>query len=166
MFSIFQIKNTFRLKKTFLLLILFSYCQSYAQQRFADSVYAKDPLWIGMIDNPNTNYYEALKAFDLYFKVNKMPEEPEELAQESIKNGTYDQIPVSRNLTPKELAEKEAEQELALQIKRFKHWKRDVLPFVQEGGYILNGEERIKLWEEVSGRSRHGGVYHPQQTNQ
>jgi hypothetical protein len=43
-----------------------------------------------------------------------------------------------------------------LQVKRFKRWKREVLPFVQEDGRILTADEQIKVWEEVSGKSRNG----------
>jgi hypothetical protein len=85
-----------------------------------------------------------------------MPEEPEELAHVKTKKGTQREVPPSRNLTKEELAQKEAEQELALQVKRFKRWKREVLPFVQEDGRILTADEQIKVWEEVSGKSRNG----------
>lgn len=144
------------MKRIFMLLALLFCIQALAQEKSTEKDYAKNPLWIAMIDNPNTNYFEALKAYEIYFKANKMPEEPEELAHEKTKKGTQREVPPSRNLTKEELAQKEAEQELALQVKRFKRWKREVLPFVQEDGRILSADEQIKVWEEVSGKSRNG----------
>lgn len=144
------------MKRILMLFALFFCFQAVAQEKPIEKDYAKNPLWIAMIDNPNANYFEALKAYEIYFKANKMPEEPEELAHEKTKKGTQREVPLSQNLTKEELAKKEAEQELALQVKRFKRWKREVLPFVQEDGRILSADEQIKVWEEVSGKSRNG----------
>src|SRR5690348_1144632 len=31
------------------------------------------PAWIAMMDDPNVNYYEAVKQFDLYWKTREKP---------------------------------------------------------------------------------------------
>ena len=43
----------------------------------------------------------------------------------------------------KELVEKE---KMAYHIKRFKNWKKEVRPYVQENGHILTQEERTAIW--------------------
>ena len=49
------------------------------------------------------------------------------------------------NLTQTERAEFDI---LQYHYKRFKQWKKDVLPFVQEDGRILSNEERMAIWEQ------------------
>ena len=41
------------------------------------------------------------------------------------------------------LVEKE---KMAYHIKRFKNWKKEVRPYVQENGHILTQEERTAIW--------------------
>jgi hypothetical protein len=138
-------------KLLFFLFVLISTHLS-AQEKGRDSLYAKSPLWIAMMEDTATNYNDAIKAFDIYFKYHTMPEEPEEVAHERLKEGKEKEILPIKNLTKEELAEKEQEYELALQIKRFKRWKKDVFPYVQEDGRILSPEEQIRLWEQNTGR--------------
>ena len=37
---------------------------------------------------------------------------------------------------------------LSYQAKRFRNWKKEMMPFVQEDGRILSNEERILIWEK------------------
>ena len=53
-------------------LVLFFGIQLSSAQNNLNSNYSKNPEWIQMMDNPNVNYYEAVKAYNEYWKNPKM----------------------------------------------------------------------------------------------
>ena len=127
---------------------------SYAQQRTID--YTKEPVWIKMMDDPKTNYYEAVKAFEEYWKHHEMPVDEEELMGEE--NKSMKEIEKEKERERKKEKEKSwseddlkkqgEKEEMKYQVKRFKQWVREVKPFVQEDGRILSEEERMKSWKK------------------
>ncbi len=113
-----------------------------------DRDYANYPHWIAMIDQPETNYYEALKAYNLYWQNKIKPlDEEEELFQEMNQKEKDQYEVLKRQLAEMTPAQRQEFDRLKYQVKRFKQWRRSVMPYVQEDGRILSYEERMKIWE-------------------
>jgi len=112
------------------------------------------PVWVQMMNDENTNYYEAVKAFEDYFKIHAMPGEEveEELMGASDKakeNYEREMKEENKEITTaqqrKELVERE---QLSYQVKRFRNWMQEMKAFVQEDGHILSSEERVRIWQQ------------------
>lgn len=112
------------------------------------------PAWVQMMNDENTNYYEAVKAFEDYFKTHTMPGEEveEELmggADEAKENYEREMKEENKEITTaqqrKELVERE---QLSYQVKRFRNWMQEMKAFVQEDGHILSSEERVRIWQQ------------------
>lgn len=99
--------------------------------------YSKQPHWIKMMDDPNVNYFEAVKAFETYWKGRTKPVEEKEV----FSNYNQQKIVAIRK------TEREAK-EYAFEYKKFLYWQRQVLPYVQPNGRILSTEERLQLFEQ------------------
>jgi hypothetical protein len=151
----------------FAIVIFFSFSKVNVQAQSAD--YKNSPEWIKMIDDPNANYFEAIKAYETYWKYHEKPkneeEEMEEMAQmnysekmteeekekiekahrEKEEEMKHDQNKTLTEAEMKALAEK---QEMTYQCKRFENWIHEVKPFVQEDGRILSQEERMKIYNQ------------------
>jgi hypothetical protein len=114
------------------------------------------PVWVKMMDDPNVNYYSALKAYDEYWKDHKKPAGEEEEMME----GNKDRKEIEREkekerkknndnkLSPEELKAMNDNEDLNYQVKRFEQWRREVKPYVQEDGRILTQEERMEIWKK------------------
>ena len=108
--------------------------------------YSKNPVWIQMMDDPNTNYFEAKKPFEQYWSNRPMPEiegEGNHEAQENKKRSLFEQVFSSQE------KEEQESHEYALEYKRFIRWKMEVEPFVQPDGRILSLEEQRLIWEKA-----------------
>ena len=118
--------------------------------------YKNNPVWIKMMDDPYVNYYEAIKAFEMYWQGREKPADEEEEMAEGKDNFKEMEREIKKEkkkdskivLTDEELKKKNDEQEMRYQLKRFKQWKREVKPFVQEDGHILSDEERMEIWKK------------------
>ena len=119
-----------------------------AQTTHTQKEYERKPLWIDMIKDPAVNYFEAKKAFDLFWKNKPLPTEEDEIIGE--KNGTGEK----RNSFLKELfkskkeRKEEESQKYAFDYKKFKQWERLAFPYIQADGKILSQDEKLKLWQE------------------
>lgn len=113
---------------------------SFAQQK-------ELPSWVAMIDNPTTNYFEAQKVFNDYWKGKIKPIEEMDIKDMEALTPEEKQIRKNyfQNLSQQERAEFDI---LQYHYKRFKQWKKEILQFVQEDGRILTMEERISIWEK------------------
>ena len=120
--------------------------QSQSQPDARD--YKTQPLWISMIDNPSTNYYEAVKAYSIYWAHHTKPVNREELMREGAKKVQEYEQKHQSELADQAVKALVEEQEMTYQCKRFEQWKRDVLPFVQNDGRILNEEERLRMYQQ------------------
>ncbi len=107
----------------------------------------RNPNWISMMQDPQVNYYDAVKAFDAYWEGKIEPEEEDELINEgkitsteadSLRNVRASWTQVQRN----------EYENMKYQFKRFKDWKRTVFPFVQSDGRILNEQERLEIFQK------------------
>lgn len=87
--------------------------------------YSKVPYWIEMIKNPNVNYYDAVTAYDEFWKGRKNPlEETALLTKDTGRLSRTDKK--ERILYLKYVAE----------CKKFESWKISVKPLVQPDGRI------------------------------
>lgn len=103
-----------------------------------------------MMKDPKANYYEAVKAFNLYWKNKEKPiEEMEILNEDMSKHEKREHKRFEKKLSKMTPTQRQAFDELAYQFKRFKDWQRENAPYVQEDGSILSQEERNKIWEQI-----------------
>ncbi len=109
--------------------------------------YKNQPVWISMMDDPNVNYYEAIKAFEMYWQGKIEPEEESELINEGhITTAQADSLRRARAEWTQ--AQRNEYEQIKYQFKRFKDWKRTVSPFVQNDGRILSEQERLEIWQK------------------
>lgn len=107
------------------------------------------PTWVKMMEDPKTNYYEAVKNFDSFWKGKEMPMEEAELLNEDIsKEDKREHHRAEKNLSKMSAADRQQYDYLAYQFKRFNNWRHEVKPFVQDDGHILSQEERNKIFEQ------------------
>lgn len=130
-----------------LLLFLFQSAQAQEKKENPRTDDKTNPNWISMMQDPQVNYYEAVKAFDAYWEGKIEPEEEDELITEgkitsaeadSLRNARASWTQVQRN----------EYENIKYQFKRFKDWKRTVFPFVQSDGRILSEQERLEIFQK------------------
>ena len=109
------------------------------------------PDWVAMIDNPSTNYHEAIKAFDAYWLGKIKPHEEMDLDEELTLQERGERESYFKGLS---VAERSRFDLLQYHYKRFKQWKKEVKPYVQEDGRILSQQERIDIWNQQQTESK------------
>ena len=140
-------------------ILLFNASNIHAQA-LKSSDYQNNPAWVQMMSDPNVNYFEALKAYDDYWRGKEQPEEEEEqMEMMASRNHTGKMTDAERKKQDEEIREHERElkreskktltkddllklewkREMAYQCKRFKDWKTTVKPFVQNDGRPAGG---------------------------
>jgi hypothetical protein len=106
-----------------------------------------NPNWITMMQDPQVNYYDAVKAFDDYWEGKIEPEEEEELITEGkITTAEAESLRVVRASWTQ--VQRNEYEYIKYQFKRFKDWKRTVFPFVQSDGRILSEQERLEIFQK------------------
>lgn len=106
--------------------------------------YHKKPYWIDMIKDPNVNYFEALKAYEEFWKGREKP-----VDEDAVTGQQKQAVEKGKKEGAKEVArQKKLYKQYGLECKKFEHWKMSVKPYVQPDGHILSKEEQMKLWEE------------------
>jgi hypothetical protein len=129
--------------KILVLFLLLCTCLFVKAQPATSNTNTDEAVWIKMIDDPNVNYYVAVKAYEDYWKTHEKPADPEDrLGDNNLaeKNETSN--------TPVTKEEKIYEARMIYQMKRFEAWMREEKPFVQEDGRILSQDERIAIWKK------------------
>ena len=119
---------------------LFSTLLFFSVNLFAnnkDKTYQKFPYWIQMMEDPKCNYFEAIKAFDLFWENRKRPLEEKEVLGKIAEESITDDKALSRRL--KKLPAES--RNLTFQYKKFVHWAEMIKPYVQEDGSILTEQE-------------------------
>jgi hypothetical protein len=100
--------------------------------------YHENPVWIGMMNNPETNYYEAQKAFYSYWEGRELPAESEGEANDLGKKeeeGLHLKDPTSYAMI--------------YEYKRFKNWEKvNAHRINPTTGRILTNEEQTKIWQD------------------
>lgn len=121
-----------------LLLCVFANHVTMAQDK---TVPAK-PSWIIMMDDPNVNYFEAVRNFNNYWKTLEKPVEEGEMF-ESV--GDKEKEESIKRRKARQRANEPA-QLYAFDYKRFIWWMKEMEPFVQPDGSIKGMNERIDEW--------------------
>ena len=120
----------------------------------AQTDYATNPVWIKMIDDSTTNYYEAIKAYNEYWKHHVKPAGEEVEMAEGEKDAGERAREVKREikedskrvLSEEDIKKMNENNMMKYHVKRFEQWAREVKPFVQEDGRILTEHERMEIW--------------------
>ena len=91
-----------------------------------------------MMNDEDVNYFEAIKAFDLYWTTHSKPEGESDMdIKQTEKN--------KKRFSKREIKEAREEASMRMNIKKFDWWKNKMEPFVKEDGTIMNADERRKL---------------------
>ncbi len=148
------------LKQISCALLLFCSVAVFSQSHYSKKEMTKNPVWIKMIEDEHANYFEALKAFELYFTTHRFPtmEEEEMGKNERLKERIersekkYEKKKRKHRENPSDAQkEKHEETKLAFEVKKFNHWEMQTRPYVKDDGSIMNAEERMKIWNESKG---------------
>lgn len=132
--------------KYFLILFIIINCGIIRAQQ--NKNYKKNPYWIDMIKDPNVNYFEAINAYETFWKGRKKPLDENQLIGQTKGEENKEDKLESRKQIREKRKEKELYKKYGLECKKFEHWKMQVKPYVQEDGHIISKEEQLKNWEE------------------
>jgi hypothetical protein len=133
------------------LIFLCSNCALRAQNiktNYSNREMRRQPLWISLMKDSTTNYYETIRAFREFWKDRVLPKEP-------FDEG-FDQFEREVGLITEQETEKEREREernasakkraesnfYAADVRAFKGWLQDIKPWVRADGSILTLSER------------------------
>jgi hypothetical protein len=130
-------------------LVFYCLFSSVGFSQSANINYSKNPYWITMMYDSTANYFEAQKAYNVFWKGKVIPLEEEEtlgmkgaVANEEKEKGSWLERLLRRDKDRKY-------EHFRLDCKRFEHWKIMMLPFVQEDGSILFPQQQLQLWKEA-----------------
>jgi hypothetical protein len=133
----------------FIFSILVLLCCNYAKaQKNTPKYYKKNPVWIDMIKDPNVNYFEAIKAYDVFWNGKKKPIEEDLILNQNKSGDNTEKGKTSNRALREKRSEKLLNEKYGFECKKFEHWKMQVKPYVQADGSILSKEAQLKLWEE------------------
>lgn len=155
-------KNT---RKTKLSLVLSIFCFlviapsiSMAQVSTTTKLdYKNNPVWISMMNDPNANYYETVKAFREFFSDRFLPEEPWDRAQEGgdpfekevgleVEDGSGKKS--ANELKRESYKQDPNEANYAEEVRAFKGWFYSIKPWVQSDGSILSPAQQQVIIEK------------------
>ena len=102
------------------------------------------PDWVKAIDDPNANYYTAIKEYEAFWKTHEKPADEEEL----MNKGSEKVKEHLKKLSKKEVRHQRELDYYRYQCKRFENWERENKAWVQPDGHILSADERLKLWQQ------------------
>jgi hypothetical protein len=119
--------------------------------------YKNNPLWISMMNDPDANYFETVKAFREFFTDRYLPEEPWDRAMEGgdpfekevgleVEDGTGKK---SENEKKREQYKQNPnEPNYSEEVRAFKGWFYSTQPWVQSDGRILSPAEQQVIIEK------------------
>lgn len=126
-------------------LILFSVILCFVNTVFAqnnsgkeNAEFARNPVWIAMLEDTSANYFVVEEAFKTYFKHHELPEGENEVIGEHE---------LRRKLSKRKQRKIWKENALRMDVKRYEIWHRQMEPYVQPDGRILTPTERLAIWK-------------------
>jgi len=129
--------------------LLFSICATTGKAQKTPALSPKnqapDPAWIKMMDDPNVNYNEAVKAFDAYWKNRTKPVEEDERFETG---GEKEKEEALHRKRQRGLTKDDPAIKYVYEYKRFLHWEMEMEPFVQPDGHIKSMDTRINEWKQ------------------
>lgn len=130
------------MKKLLFLAAFFSLSpHAFAQNKSGNEnpEFARNPVWITMIEDTNANYFVVEEAFTTYFKHHELPEgENEDIGEHEMR----------RKFSKRKQRKIWKENSLRIDVKRFEVWHRKMEPYVQPDGRILTPTERLAIWKQ------------------
>jgi hypothetical protein len=132
----------------FFVLSIISYSTN-AQSNYNKDDFKSKPVWITMMDDEKVNYYQAIEAYELYWKDKVQIEGEDDIINEKAsRKEEKEREKQEKQLRKMKPADRNNYDQLKYQNKRFKNWMNEVKPFVQEDGRILSRQERIDIWQK------------------
>ena len=137
-------------KKLVLIVIVLMYfsIKIQAQGKPHKIDYEKEPVWITMMDDPNANYFETIKAFKKYYKERLLPKEPNEIEGED----TFEKEVGLEEENGKKKSQKELKKEArrtnpkepnyAGEVRAFRAWFYSIKPWIRVDGSIVRPDEQ------------------------
>ena len=129
------------MKHLFIVIIACSLSGSInAQTKFTEKEYSRNPMWISMIRDTAVNYFEAEKAFKIYFEHHAKPAgEQEDIGSSPDRD---------KKLSKKKLRELNDENNMRIEVKKYERWHEKVRPYVQRDGSIMPPSKRLEIWKQ------------------
>jgi competence protein ComGC len=132
-------------------ILLFAIPQLFAQKDA--TIKDEMPNWVKMMEDPNVNYNNAIKAYESYWKGKEKPEWEDPMMEYyegkiTLKQAQREQKKRAREIKEMNQQERLKYDQLAYHCKRFEQWKREVAPYVQEDGSILTEEDKLAIWKK------------------
>jgi hypothetical protein len=110
--------------------------------------YSKQPYWIEMMNDSSVNYFEAVKAFKVFWKDRKEPSEENEMKEHAQGKKEDHESRLGKVIHAKEIKLDQESEKYSLEYKKFLHWKMITEPYVQPDGHILSKSERLEIWKK------------------
>lgn len=105
---------------------------------FNESLAAKKPIWISMIEDTTANFFTVEKAFDTYFKHHELPEDEHDVIGEHAER--------EKHLSRRKQRKLVKEDDMRMDVRRYYRWHEQMLPYVQPDGRILTPSQRLAIW--------------------
>jgi cytochrome oxidase Cu insertion factor (SCO1/SenC/PrrC family) len=121
-------------------ILLSSHVPAQSQQ-YTEKDYAKDPVWIQMLDDTTANFFEVEKAYNTYFKTHELPKSEHDMI------GEYSER--QKKVSKRQQKRVEEDSYLSRQVKKYHRWHEKMLPYVQPDGRILTPSERLAIWQQI-----------------
>jgi len=146
-----------RLQFRFYVLFLFlvfsgnSFLRAQSTNSYSKRDMRRSPLWIEMMNDPNANYFETIRAFREFWKDRILPKEPFDegfdVFEREVGLITEGESEKEREREEKNAsAKKRAESNFyAADVRAFKGWLQDVKPWVRSDGSIISINEREQI---------------------
>lgn len=131
-------------KKVLIILsVAFLSLSAHAQQKKPSPV----PKWVTMMNDPDVNYYEAVREFDDFWKNKEKPIEEDDVFSDKENNRS------TKKVTGPDAVK------YRFEYKKFLNWKRENAAYVKADGHILSAEEKLHLFEEERKRREQAQGY-------
>ncbi len=125
-----------------LLLIIFigHICSAQTENVYTEKDYARNPLWIKMIKDTAVNFFEAEKAYKIYFQHHELPGGEHDVIGEHEKETKAPSKATQRKM--------QANDHMRMEVKKYERWHDRMLPYVQSDGTILTPAQRLQIWKD------------------
>jgi hypothetical protein len=127
---------------------------------FSKKEMRRSPVWIAMMNDPQANYFETIRAFREFWKDRVLPKEPFDegfdVFEREVGLITENETEIERereekNASPKKRAESNF---YAADVRAFKGWMQDVKPWVRTDGSIVSQQERESIIQQQINEQR------------
>jgi hypothetical protein len=134
-----------KVKILFLIVLLLPvFLRAQEIKTYTEKQYAKEPIWIAMADDTLTNYYEAEKAYAIYWQHHERPETEHDVIGERQER--------EKTLSRRKLRKIEEEDNMRMEVRKYEKWHELILPYVKQDGRIMYPSERLQLWESLKSK--------------